>query len=183
MPTEHYLRVRSESADCRHDRYTDEIDDLRRQLREQRAAKYLNRMLAKILPLALGQRGRGKVQEQAWVTYRYVVSQGQEPGVVLSVRDLDRLIERLDGCRPSDWADLWLALAGAGAALAAGALVGALTLPAALAGARDVLWALFSAGVVIFALCLFGHLTQRHDHGKEISELEKDLKLRKGARG
>lgn len=123
------------------------------------------------------------LQEQAWVTYQYVVSQGQEPGVVLSVRDLDRLIERLDGCKPSGWADLWLALAGAGAALAAGALVGALTLPAALAGTRDVLWALTGAGVVIFALCLFGYLTQRNDHGKEISELEKDLKLRKGAQG
>ena len=59
MSTEYCLRARSASADRRRNR--DEIDDLRRQFREQQAAEYLNRLLAKILPLALGQRGRGEV--------------------------------------------------------------------------------------------------------------------------
>jgi hypothetical protein len=58
--------------------------------------------------------------------------------------------------------DLWLALAGTGAALGVGALVAALTVPAALAG---VMWALTGAGAAVFALCLFGYLTQRRDQG------------------
>lgn len=113
---------------------------------------------------------------QAYVPCIYVLSQGQEPGVVLSVRDLDRFIERAHACRPSGWAELWLALAGAGAALAVGALVVALTAPAALA---DVMWALTGAGTAVFALCLLGYLTQRREQEREISELEKDLKLRR----
>ena len=59
MPKEDFLRTRSASADRRRNR--DEINDLRRQFREQQAAEYFNRLLAKILPLALGQRGRGEV--------------------------------------------------------------------------------------------------------------------------
>ena len=82
-------------------------------------------------------------------------------------------------CRPHGWADLWLALAGAGAALALGALVAALTAPAALAG---VLWALTGAGAAVFALSLFGYLTQRRDHGRELGELEEELlRLRRPA--
>jgi hypothetical protein len=99
----------------------------------------------------------------------------RQQGVVLSVRDLDRFIERVRACKRGGWADLWLALAGAGAALGVGALV-ALTVPAALAG---VMWALTGAGAAVFALCLFGYLTQRRDQGQEISELEKDLMLRR----
>lgn len=113
---------------------------------------------------------------QEYTPYIYVLSQGQEQGVVLSVRDLDRFIERARACRPSGWTDLWLALVGAGAALAVGALVAALTVPAALAGS---MWALTGAGAAIFALCLFGYLTQRRNQGREISELEKDLMLRR----
>ena len=66
-----------------------------------------------------------------------------------------------------------------GAALAAGALVTALTLPVAQSGVRDVLWVLTGAGVVILVLCLVGYLTQRRDRGREISELKKDLEIRK----
>jgi FtsH-binding integral membrane protein len=65
--------------------------------------------------------------------------------------------------------------AGAGAALAAGALVTALTLSVAQSGARDVLWVLTGAGAVVLVLCLIGYLTQRRDRGREISELKKDL--------
>jgi len=119
------------------------------------------------------------LQEQACVTQRVVVSQGQEPGVVIAMRDYDRFIERLDGCKPGGWADLWLAGVGVGAALATAALVGVLTLPVTLSGARDVLWALIAAGAVILGLCLFGYLTQRRDHGREIAELKKDLEIRK----
>jgi FtsH-binding integral membrane protein len=114
--------------------------------------------------------------EQAYTPYVYFLSQEQEQGVVLSVRDLDRFIERARACRPNGWADLWLALAGAGSALAVGTLVAALTVAAAVAG---VMWALTGAGAVVFALCLFGYLAQRRDLGREISELEKDLMLRR----
>ena len=55
--------------------------------------------------------------KQACITETYLIAQSQEQGVVISVHDLDRLIERLDGCKPCDWADLWLAGVGVGAAL------------------------------------------------------------------
>lgn len=114
-----------------------------------------------------------------YVTQQYAVSQTEEPGVVISMRDYNRLIERLDGCRAGGWADLWLFGAGAGAALAVGALVTALTLSAAQSGTRDVLWVLTAAGAVILVLCLTGYLTQRGERGREISELRKDLEIRK----
>ena len=101
--------------------------------------------------------------------------------------DYERLIERLDACKPGGWADLWLYGAGAGAALATAALVGVLTLPSTLSGTRDVLWALTAAGAAIFALCLFGYLTQRRDHAREIAELKRTWRsaspsLRPGSR-
>jgi len=98
---------------------------------------------------------------------------------VIGMRDYNRLIERLDGCKPGGWADLWLAVAGAGAAMVVGALVGALTLPVTLSGTRDVLWVLTAAGAAIFFLCMVGYLTQRRNHGKEIGELKKDLEIHK----
>jgi len=48
-----------------------------------------------------------------YVTQQYAVSQTKELGVVISIRDYDRLIERLDGCKAGGWADLWLFGAGA----------------------------------------------------------------------
>jgi hypothetical protein len=113
------------------------------------------------------------------VTQRYAVPQGREPGVVISVRDYDRLIERLAALRSGGWADLWLAGVGFGIALASAALVGALTLPSALSGTRDVLWAITGAGTVFLFLCLFGYLTQRRDHGRDVEELRKDLEIHK----
>ena len=62
---------------------------------------------------------------------------------------------------------------------AAAALIGVLTLPATPSGTRDVLWALTAFATAIFALCLFGYLTQRRDHAREIGELRKDLEIRK----
>ncbi len=61
MPAEHCFRARSASADRRRDRNHDGIDDLRRQFGEQQAAEYPSRLPAKILPLVLGQCGRGDV--------------------------------------------------------------------------------------------------------------------------
>jgi hypothetical protein len=117
------------------------------------------------------------LHEQAYVTRKFVVSQGQEPGVVIAMSDYDRLIERLDDCKPSGWADLWLAGAGAGAALAAAALVGVLTMSVTPSGTRGVLWALTAAGTTVFALCLVGYLAHRRDHTREIRELRKDLEI------
>jgi hypothetical protein len=112
-----------------------------------------------------------------YVNRRYSVSQKEEPGVVISVRDYERLIERLEGCKPGGWADFWLAGVGAGVALAVGALMGALTLPVVASGTRDVLWALTAAGIIVFVLCLVAYFTQRRDHGQEISELKRDLEI------
>jgi hypothetical protein len=113
------------------------------------------------------------------VTQRYTVPQGEEPGVVISTRDYERLIERLEGCRPGGWGELWLAGVGGGLAVAAATAVGALTLPPALTGIIDVLWAVTVAGCVITTLCLVGYLSQRRDNGREIDELRKDLEMHK----
>ena len=117
--------------------------------------------------------------ESVYISKRYAVLQSQEPGVVISVHEYDRFIERLDGCKPSGWADLWLTGVGAGAALAVGALVGALTLPSSLSATKDVLWTLTAAGGFVMLICLAAYLTQRGEHGKDISELKKDLMAHK----
>jgi hypothetical protein len=118
-----------------------------------------------------------ETMQPVYVNQRYFVSQSQEPGVLISMREYDRLIERLDGCKPDGWADLWLAGVGGGVTLAVGALVGALTLPASLLGARDILWALTATGAVVFMLCMVAYLTQRRELGAEIGELKKDLEI------
>lgn len=122
-------------------------------------------------------------QEPVYVTYRYAIPEGQEAAVVIGLRDYNRLIERLDGVRARDWADLWLATVGAAAALGVSALVGALTLPPALPGPTEVLWVLVSAGTVIFCLSMIGYLTQRRHYGQEVGELKKDLEIYKPAPG
>ena len=81
--------------------------------------------------------------------------QNREPGVLICKRQYRRLIERLEGRKPSGWSELCLAGVGAGAALAAAALVAGLSLTAALPSAfRDILWVLTGVGGVILALCL-----------------------------
>jgi len=119
------------------------------------------------------------LQEPVYVTQRFALSQGEESGVVIGVRDYDRLIERLDGCKPGGLSDLWLAGVGAGVALAGAALVGALTLPPDLTATRDVLWTLTAFGVVVVLLCLAAYFAQRRDHAGEIAELKMDLEIRK----
>jgi len=66
------------------------------------------------------------LRESAIFTQRYVVTPGEEQAVIIGIRDYNRLIERLNGCKPGGWADLWLAGASAGVAVLISALVGAL---------------------------------------------------------
>lgn len=97
------------------------------------------------------------------------------------MRQYNRLIERLDGCKQHGWADLWLAGAGAGAALAVAAFVGIWTLPQAPEpGARNVLLILMTLGALIAAICILAYLSQRRDRGKEINELKRDLQVHAG---
>lgn len=119
------------------------------------------------------------LQDSVSVTQLFTVPQSKEQAVVISVRHYDRLIERLDGCKPGGWGDLWLAGVGAGVALAAAAGVTAATLPATLTGTKDVLWAATVAGIILALICLVAYFTQRRDHGKEIAELKKDLAMHK----
>lgn len=95
--------------------------------------------------------------------------------MVISVRNYNRLIERLDGCKPGGWSDLWLTGVGAGFAVMIGALVGALTLPVEMSEIRDTLWAITGCGVMVLLLCLVGYFTQRRNQSREIAELRKDL--------
>ena len=120
-----------------------------------------------------------KPQDQVYVTHRYAVSQNQEPAVVIGMRDYNRLVERLDGFEVRDWADLWLAVAGAAAALCVSTLVGALTLPTVPSGTTDILWTLTATGASIFTLCIIGYLTQRRNRRQAIGDLKKDLEIHK----
>jgi hypothetical protein len=127
-----------------------------------------------------GSRPRTPARPPVTVTQQYVISQRTETALVIGKRQLNWVIWRLEGCRHSNWGDLWLAGAGSGAALAAGALVTALTLPTS--GKIDaVLWVLVGAGMVIVGLCLAGYLSQRRESGVEIGEIIEYLKLLPGA--
>ena len=113
------------------------------------------------------------LRESAIFTQRYVVTPGEEQAVIIGIRDYNRLIERLNGCKPGGWADLWLAGASAGVAVLISALVGALTVPTALSGTRDALWAITGGGLIMVLLCLVAFFTQRSSHDREIAELRK----------
>ena len=102
-----------------------------------------------------------------------------EPAAVIPVRQLDRIIERLEDCRLKGWAALWLAGLGVDATLALGALVGALSLPSSSSGVSDVLWALTATGAVVFILCLVAYLTQRREHSSAVGQVIKDLEIYK----
>jgi hypothetical protein len=119
------------------------------------------------------------LQQSVSFTQSYTVQQSNQQAVVISVRQYERLIERLDGCKQGGWGDLWLAGVGAGVALAAAAGVTATTLPKELATTRNVLWAATVAGIALAAVCLVAYFTQRRDHAKEIAELKKDLEMHK----
>lgn len=120
----------------------------------------------------------GPPHQSVQVNHQFTIRQRKEPGMVISVRDYKRLIERLDDCKPGGWGDLWLAGVGAGVALTAAAGVAAATLPPTLAGTKDVLWAVTVAGAVLTMVCLVAYFTQHRDRGKEIAELKKDLEMR-----
>lgn len=110
-------------------------------------------------------------------TRGYAIPQNLELAIVIRVADFNRIIDRLDGCQSGSWSDLWLAAAGAAAALGVSALIGALTLPSAMPGTVGTLWALMAAGTTIFCLCVTSYITQRCHHEKEIDELKKDLEI------
>lgn len=110
-------------------------------------------------------------------TRGYVIPRSLELAIVIRVGDFNRIIDRLDGCQSGSWPDLWLAAAGAAAALGVSALIGALTLPSAMPGTVGILWALMAAGVTIFCLCVTSYITQQCHRGKEIDELKKDLEI------
>jgi hypothetical protein len=82
VPTEHRLRARSVSADHRRDRNQDETSDSARQLREQQAAQYLNRLLAKIVPLALGQ--PAKARQRVAIGGAIAIAIPAAPGLALA---------------------------------------------------------------------------------------------------
>ena len=109
------------------------------------------------------------------------VAESREPGVLIRKREYERLVERVGGCRPSGWGDLWLAVAGIGGGLAAAALVTVIALPASVPGGdEDILWMLVLLGCIVLALCLAAYCGQRHHHGQEISDLKKDLEMYMG---
>lgn len=123
------------------------------------------------------------LDEVVSISRRLRIPQAEEEGVVISLKDYDRLIERLEARKPGGWADLWLAGAGAGGALLAAALVAALTLSTELSGISDAMWAVTAAGAVTLALCLVGYLADHGDRGREIAQLGRDLEIRRPGTG
>lgn len=101
-----------------------------------------------------------------------------EPGLAISKREYARQIERLKGCKPRGWSDLWLAGGGVGSGLAASALVTMMSLdPTAPQGVKAKLWMLLIIGVVVAVLSVLAYFTQQHDRGKEINELTTDMEM------
>jgi hypothetical protein len=116
-----------------------------------------------------------------WVNRAVGIAQSQESGVTLTEREYKRYIERLDGCKPHGWSDLWLAGAGIGGGLSGAAVVTAIALPSSTPAAdKDILWMLTILGGVMLVLCLIAYVTQRSHHTKEIEELKKDLQMQIG---
>jgi hypothetical protein len=116
-----------------------------------------------------------------WVNRAVGIAQSQESGVTLTEREYKRYIERLDGCKPHGWSDLWLAGAGIGGGLSGAAVVTAIALPSSTPAAdKDILWMLTILGGLMLVLCLIAYFTQRSHHTKEIEELKKDLQMQIG---
>lgn len=102
----------------------------------------------------------------------------QERGVAIAEREYNRLIERLEGCKSTGLADVWLAGGGLGGGLAAAALVTALSLGTSATGSTmDILWMLAILGAVIASLSLGAYFSQRHERNKEINELKTDMEI------
>jgi hypothetical protein len=100
----------------------------------------------------------------------------QEPGVAIPERDYIRLIDRLEGCRSTGWGDLWLTGGGVGGGLFAAALVTVISLGnTPPSGTKIILWMLVAIGACVTVLSLGAYCTQRHDRGKQISDLKKDM--------
>jgi hypothetical protein len=112
-----------------------------------------------------------------YVAQQFEGSPDPEPVAVIPIRQLDRIIERLDDCKPGGWTDLWLAGLGVGATLALGALVVALSLPSSSSGISSVLWALTATGAVVFLLCLVAYFIQRREHNSAVGQVMRDLEI------
>lgn len=117
-----------------------------------------------------------------WVNRPVSIVQSQESGVTLTEREYKRYIERLDGCKPHGWSDLWLAVAGIGGGLSAAAVVALIALPSNTpAAGRDVLGMLALLGAVILVLCLIAYFSQRCRLAEEIDDLKKDFQMQIGS--
>lgn len=116
----------------------------------------------------------------AFITHDYQIRQRRELAVVISESELERLIERLKGCKPRGWSDAWLTGTGIGAGISTAALVTVLTLPSNLhSNTKIIMWMLVILGGVIFGLCLCAYSGQRHKQAEGIDELGKDLEMRR----
>jgi hypothetical protein len=104
------------------------------------------------------------------------VKRTPEPGILISEKLYERLMERLEGCAPQGWPELWLAGAGASAGIAGSAIAGVLTL-APTSTRIGELWILAGAGIAITAVCLLAYFALRISHRKKIGELKRDMKI------
>jgi len=118
------------------------------------------------------------------VNHTVSIMPSQELGVTLTEREYKHYIERLDGCKPHGWSDLWLAAAGIGGGLSGAALVTAIALPPDTPAAeKSILWMLILLGAVILVLCLIAYFSQRSHYAKEIDDLKKDFQMQIGSPG
>jgi hypothetical protein len=117
-----------------------------------------------------------------WVNRAVSIMQSQESGVTLTEREYKRYIERLEGCKPHGWSDLWLAVAGIGGGLCAAAVVALIALPSNTpAAGKEVLGMLAVLGAVMLVLCLIAYFSQRSHLSEEIDGLKKDFQMQIGS--
>ena len=110
------------------------------------------------------------------ISQSLIVEQKDEPAIVITKRQYDRLIQRLDEATPNGWPELWLTGAGVGGGLAAAAIAGVFTL-APTSTARGVLWTLVALGIVATVACVAAFLSLRHNHRRDMADLKRDLKM------
>ena len=113
-----------------------------------------------------------------------------EPGIVMSLRQLQRYMARLDKCK-EPLSVLWLTLAGLTGGAAITALVGLITLPAPTKpdakiapsttnlsqGTHTTLVAIGVVCAAIAVVSLVAYFTRRSKHADEVDELKKDMSL------
>jgi hypothetical protein len=104
------------------------------------------------------------------------VEQTTETGVLLSDRNWQRIIDKLEACKERGLAEIWIAVGGIalGGAIAAG--IGIITLPpSAVSHDRGYLIMIIVFGIILTAICALGYFITREKNNKAIEMIIGDM--------